>query len=236
MKRLSLELGGNAPVIIFPDVEVKKVAEESVIAKLRNSGQVCIAPQRYIVHESIASEFITHAATKMKSMKVGFGLAQGTEMGPMINTIQRDNLEKLISSAKTAGAEIITGGHRGENTKGYFFQPTLIQPHDQDNPIFKNEIFGPVMPVVTFRTEEEAIQIANATEYGLASYLWTNDLKTSIRVSEQIEFGMVGINEWYPQAFEAPFGGWKQSGLGYECGTDGLEEYQEKKLISMGGL
>jgi succinate-semialdehyde dehydrogenase len=236
VKRLSLELGGNAPVIIFPDVDVKKIAEESVVAKLRNSGQVCIAPQRYIVHESIAKEFIQHAAAKMKSMKVGFGLDQGTEMGPMINATQRDNLEKLMAQAKADGAEVVTGGTRGEHAKGYFYQPTLIQPHHQSNPIFQQEIFGPVMPVVTFSSEEEAIQIANATEYGLASYLWTNDLKTSIRVSEQIEFGMVGINEWYPQAFEAPFGGWKQSGLGYECGKDGLEEYQEKKLISIGGL
>ncbi len=236
VKRLSLELGGNAPVLIFPDVDVKKVAEESVVAKLRNSGQVCIAPQRYIVHESIAPEFVQQATAKMKSIKVGFGLDQGTEMGPMINSIQRDNLEKLVIQSKIAGAEILVGGSRGENAKGYFYQPTLIQPHDQNNPIFKNEIFGPVMPVVTFKSEEEAIHIANATAYGLASYLWTNDLKTSIRVSEQIEFGMVGINEWYPQAFEAPFGGWKQSGLGYESGREGLEEYQEKKLISIGGL
>jgi acyl-CoA reductase-like NAD-dependent aldehyde dehydrogenase len=236
VKRLSLELGGNAPVLIFPDVDAKKIAEESVTAKLRNAGQVCIAPQRYIVHESIASEFMQHATAKMKSIKVGFGLTEGTEMGPMINAIQRDNLEKLMTEAKISGAEVLAGGSRGENPKGYFYQPTLIQPHDQNNPIFKKEIFGPVMPVLTFKSEEEAIQLANATEYGLASYLWTSDLKTSIRVSEQIEFGMVGINEWFPQAFEAPFGGWKQSGLGYECGKDGLEEYQEKKLISIGGL
>jgi len=236
VKRLSLELGGNAPVLIFPDVDVKKIAEESVVAKLRNAGQVCIAPQRYIVQESIASEFMHYASAKMKTMKVGFGLDQGIEMGPMINSIQRDNLENLISQSKMAGAEVIVGGNRGDKTKGYFYQPTLIRPHHQDNPIFKNEIFGPIMPVVTFTSEQEAIQIANATEYGLASYIWTNDLKTSVRVSEQIEFGMVGINEWYPQAFEAPFGGWKQSGLGYECGKDGMEEYQEKKLISLGGL
>jgi acyl-CoA reductase-like NAD-dependent aldehyde dehydrogenase len=236
IKRLSLELGGNAPVMIFPDVDVKKVAEESVVAKLRNAGQVCIAPQRYIVHESIADEFLKHAVAKIKSIKVGSGLEQGVDMGPMINAIQRDNLEKLMMLTTTAGAEVLAGGSRGEQDKGYFFQPTLVLPKTLDNPIFHQEIFGPVMPVVTFRDEQEAIGIANATEYGLAAYLWTNDLRTSIRVSEQIEFGMVGINEWYPQAFEAPFGGWKQSGLGYESGRDGLEEYQEKKLISIGGL
>jgi acyl-CoA reductase-like NAD-dependent aldehyde dehydrogenase len=235
IKRLALELGGNAPVIIFPDVDVKKVAEESVVAKLRNAGQVCIAPQRYIVHESIAKEFLQHAAARMEKIKVGNGLETTTEMGPMINLPQRNSLEKLVNHATDAGARIIMGGQRGK-TDGYFFEPTLIETLDANNSIFQQEIFGPVMPVISFKTEEEAIQLANATTYGLASYLWTNDLKTSIRVSEQIEFGIVGINEWYPQAFEAPFGGWKQSGLGYECGKDGLEEYQEKKLISIGGL
>ncbi|MBS1488940.1 MAG: NAD-dependent succinate-semialdehyde dehydrogenase [Bacteroidetes bacterium] len=235
IKRLALELGGNAPVIIFPDVDVKKVAEESVVAKLRNAGQVCIAPQRYIVHESITKEFTEYAAAKMEKIKMGNGLEVTTEMGPMINLPQRENLEKLVAASQAAGAEIVVGGKRGKE-EGYFYQPTLIQPNDEHNPVFQQEIFGPVMPVISFRNEAEAIRLANATQYGLASYLWTNDLKTSIRVSEQIEFGMVGINEWYPQAFEAPFGGWKQSGLGYECGKDGLEEYQERKLISIGGL
>jgi acyl-CoA reductase-like NAD-dependent aldehyde dehydrogenase len=232
--RLALELGGNAPVLIFPDVDVKKVAEESVTAKLRNAGQVCIAPQRYIVHENIAQEFLKHTANKMKSIKIGFGLDTGVEMGPMINLNQRNNLEKLVAQSVSQGAEVLVGGTRGENGKGFFYQPTLIQNASLDNPLFKNEIFGPIMPVITFKTMDEAIHLANATEYGLASYVWTNDLKTSIHVSEQLEFGMVGINEWYPQAYEAPFGGWKQSGLGYESGKDGMEEYVEKKLISIG--
>ncbi len=234
--RLSLELGGNAPVLIFPDVDVEKVATESVVAKLRNAGQVCIAPQRYLVHESIASRFTEVAEAKMRSMKVGNGLEPTTEMGPMINAAQRDNLEALVRASVAQGAEVVTGGGRGSFRSGYFFEPTLMRNATVDNPLFSREIFGPVMPVTAFRTTEEAIQLANATEYGLASYIWTNDLKTSILVSEQIEFGLVGINEWYPQAFEAPFGGWKQSGLGYECGSEGLAEYQEKKLISTGGL
>lgn len=234
--RLSLELGGNAPVLVFPDVDVKKVAEESVSAKLRNAGQVCIAPQRYLVHEKIANEFLKHASNRMKNIKVGFGLDQGVDMGPMINLNQRTNLEKLLTEAKSHGADIVVGGSRGDFAKGYFHQPTLVQNTSVDNPLFKNEIFGPIMPVTTFKSTEEALHLANATEYGLASYIWTNDLKTSIHVSEQLEFGLVGVNEWYPQAFEAPFGGWKQSGMGYECGEDGLVEYMEKKLISIGGL
>ena len=234
--RLSLELGGNAPVLVFPDVDVEKVATESVVAKLRNAGQVCIAPQRYLVHTSIAEKFIEVAAEKMRSMKVGNGLDPATEMGPMINAPQRNNLESLVSEAIGQGATVVTGGSRGDFGAGYFFEPTLVRNASVDNPLFQREIFGPVMPVTTFRSTAEAIQLANATEYGLASYIWTNDLKTAIHASEQIEFGLVGINEWYPQAFEAPFGGWKQSGLGYECGSEGLAEYQEKKLVSTGGL
>lgn len=232
--RLALELGGNAPVLVFPGIDVKKVAEESVSAKLRNAGQVCISPQRYLVHESIADEFVKYAAVRMKKITVGFGLEQGVDMGPMINQNQRANLEKLLADAKAKGADVVVGGTRGDFPKGYFHSPTLIQNTAIDNPIFQNEIFGPVMPVTRFQSTEEAIHLANATEYGLASYVWTNDLKTSIHVSEQLEFGLVGVNEWYPQAFEAPFGGWKQSGIGYECGEEGLLEYMEKKLISVG--
>jgi len=234
--RLSLELGGNAPVLVFPDVDVDKVAAESVIAKLRNAGQTCVAPQRYLVHESIAGRFIEVAEAKMRSIKLGNGLEATTEMGPMINHSQRDNLEALVKESVAHGGEVVTGGGRGNFRAGYFFEPTLVRNATASNPLFRREIFGPVMPVTTFRTTEEAIRLANDTEYGLASYIWTNDLNTSIHVSEQMEFGIVGINEWYPWALEAPFGGWKQSGLGYECGREGLAEYQEKKLISTGGL
>lgn len=233
---LSLELGGNAPVLVFPDVDVEKVATESVIAKLRNAGQTCVAPQRYLVHESIAGRFIEVAEAKMRSIKVGNGMEPATEMGPMINSSQRDHLEALVKESVVQGAEVVTGGGRGSFRAGYFFEPTLVRKATVDNPLFQREIFGPVMPVTTFRTTEEAIRLANDTEYGLASYIWTNDLNTSIHVSEQMEYGIVGVNEWYPWALEAPFGGWKQSGLGYECGREGLAEYQEKKLISIGGL
>jgi acyl-CoA reductase-like NAD-dependent aldehyde dehydrogenase len=172
----------------------------------------------------------------MRSIKVGNGLEPATEMGPMINSSQRDNLEALVKESVAHGAEVVIGGGRGNFGTGYFFAPTLVRSATVDNPLFRREIFGPVMPVTTFRTTEEAIRLANGTEYGLASYIWTNDLNTSIHVSEQLECGLVGVNEWYPWAMEAPFGGWKQSGLGYECGREGLAEYQEKKLISIGGL
>jgi len=234
--RLSLELGGNAPVIIFPDVNVEQVANESVVAKLRNAGQVCIAPQRYLVHADIADKFLEAASKKMKSVQLGNGLNPKTEMGPMINQSQHNGLSNLLNASVKSGAEIVYGGNTKPLEQGFFFEPTLIKNQQLDNPIFQKEIFGPIMPVTTFNNLDEAISLANATQYGLAAYIWTNDLKTATLTSEQVEFGLVGINEWYPQALEAPFGGWKQSGLGYECGSDGLAEYQEKKLISTGGL
>ena len=233
---LALELGGNAPVLVFPDVDLDKVAAESIVAKLRNAGQTCVAPQRFLLHESIAGRFIEMVEAKMRSIKMGHGLDPATEMGPIINASQRDHLEALVKESIAHGGELVTGGGRGNFGAGYFFEPTLVRITAPDNPLFRREIFGPVMPVMTFRTTEEAIRLANDTEYGLASYIWTDDLDTSIHVSEQLEFGMVGINEWYPWALEAPFGGWKQSGLGYECGREGLAEYQEKKLISIGSL
>lgn len=233
---LSLELGGNAPVLVFPDLDVEKVAAESVVAKLRNAGQACVAPQRFLVHESIAGRFIEVAAAKMASIRMGNGLDAATDMGPMINATQRDNVEAMVKESVAGGAEVIAGGGRGNFDAGYFLEPTLVRSAAADNVLVRREIFGPVMPVTTFRTKEEAIRLANDTEYGLASYIWTSDLDTSIHVSEQLEFGIVGVNEWYPWALEAPFGGWKQSGLGYECGREGLAEYQEKKLIGIGGL
>jgi hypothetical protein len=234
--RLSLELGGNAPVIIFPDINIEQVAQESVVAKLRNAGQVCIAPQRYLVHSDIADKFIEAASEKIKSIQLGNGLDPKTEMGPIINQPQHAGLSNLLQQSIQAGAEVICGGNTKPIEKGYFFEPTLIRNQQIENPIFQKEIFGPIMPVTTFKTPEEAVSLANATQYGLAAYIWTNDLRTATRTSEQVEFGLVGINEWHPQALEAPFGGWKQSGLGYECGSEGLAEYQEKKLISTGGL
>lgn len=234
--RLSLELGGSAPVLVFPDVDVDQIAAESVTAKLRNAGQVCIAPQRYIVHEEIAERFLQAVKKKMQSIISGNGLDPKTEMGPLIREVQRENIDRIVKNSLAAGAEVQFGGHKGPGSKGFFFEPTLLRINQADNPCFQQEIFGPVMPVITFHTLEEGLMLANQTPYGLASYVFTNDLKTSVHASEKLEFGMVGINEWYPQAYEAPFGGWKQSGLGYECGPEGLTEYTEKKLISIGGV
>lgn len=235
--KLSLELGGNAPCIIFADNDVEKIAASAALAKSRNCGQVCVSPQRFIVHSSIYEDFCRIAAAHLAAFKVGNGADSATQLGPLINAKQRDNVAKLVESSRNNGGEVLCGGKIPANCeKGYFYEPTLVKNVTPENPLFRNEIFGPVMSVTPFDTTEQALTLANDTEYGLAAYIWTNDLNTSIHVSEALEFGIVGINEWAAHAIEAPFGGWKQSGLGYECGEEGLHEYLDKKLIAVGGL
>lgn len=235
--KLSLELGGNAPVVIFPDVDVKKVAAASVLAKFRNCGQVCISPQRFIVHKDIYEEFTTEAAKVTAAYEVGNGLDEKTQIGPMISKAQQINVIRLFEESIKGGAKLLAGGEAYQvNGKGYFFKPTLLSQVTVETAAFKEEIFGPIMPVMSFETTEEAIDLANRSEYGLAAYIWTNDLNTAIKVSEEIEAGIVGINEWAAHATEAPFGGIKQSGQGSELGHDGIFEYMDKKLISIGSL
>ncbi|WP_405415737.1 NAD-dependent succinate-semialdehyde dehydrogenase [Maribacter sp. Asnod1-A12] len=235
--KLSLELGGNAPVLVFPDVNIKEVAASSVTAKFRNCGQVCISPQRYIVHKDAYHAFIEEAAKHVANYAIGNGLNANSQIGPVINKKQQEQLNNFVSTAVASGAEVIVGGeNHQENGKGYFFKPTLIGNVNQESSVFKNEIFGPIMAVTTFETMDEAISLANKTQYGLAAYIWTNNLNTAIIASEAIDFGIIGINEWTPHATEAPFGGMKESGQGSELGNDGIYEYLDKKLISIGSL
>ncbi len=237
MTRLSLELGGNAPVIVFPDVDLAEIAAGAVAAKFRNGGQVCIAPQRFLVARRAADEFVDRVTSVVGALRVGSGLEPETQVGPLINARQRDRVEALVASASTAGASIRVGGARpADRPKGYFYQPTVVADVRPSMPVYEEEIFGPVMTVASFDDVDEAVALANGTRYGLAAYVWTNDLRTAIRASERLEFGMVGVNEWTPQAVEAPFVGWKESGLGREAGAEGLEEYMETKLVAIGGL
>lgn len=237
IKRLSLELGGNAPVIISRHVDIKAVATSAAVAKLRNSGQVCVSPQRFIVHESVYQTFIETLKTTFESMKIGNAANADTQVAPLISARQRASVMSLIEKAIEAGGKCITGGKIPTDlAKGYFLEPTVIADVTPDNPIFKNEVFGPVAVVCSYSNKEEAIALANATDYGLAAYIWTNDLYESIYFSEQVEAGIVGINEWAAHGTEAPFGGWKQSGIGHECGQEGLLEYLELKVISTGGI
>jgi succinate-semialdehyde dehydrogenase len=237
VKRLSLELGGNAPVLIFPDVDLEKVAASAVAAKFRNSGQVCISPQRFLVHGSIAERFTDQVASHASKLCVGNGLAPESQVGPLINARQRDRVEEMVRETQSAGARVAMGGKRpAALPRGYFFEPTIVTNVPPETPLFQAEIFGPVLPIATFDDTDEAIETANRTRYGLAAYVWTNDLRAAVRTAERLEFGMVGVNEWAPQSTEVPFTGWKESGLGRESGAEGLEEYLETKLIAFGGL
>lgn len=235
--RLSLELGGNAPVLVFPDADLEALAKSAVAAKYRNAGQVCVSPQRFFVHRSRAQEFSERVAPQVRALKVGDGLEPSTEVGPMINAAQRDRVEALVRDARAKGVEVLAGGGRpAAPARGFFFEPTVLAGVEPEMRVFEEEIFGPVLPVASFAEVDEAIAAANRTDYGLAAYVWTNDLTTAIRCYEGLHFGMVGVNEWAPQAAEAPFPGWKHSGLGAESGAEGLEEYLEKKLVAIGSL
>jgi succinate-semialdehyde dehydrogenase len=234
--QLGLELGGNAPVIVFPDVDVKKAAQESVTWKYRNAGQVCVAPQRFYVHEKIADEFTENAAAFSRALKIGDGLQKGTDTGPMINAIQRDRVEALVAEAVAEGASALTGGSRpGDMPRGYFYSPTVITQLSEGMRIYREEIFGPVMPIIRFSDTEEVLALANDTPYGLAAFVQTTNMNTAIHMYEGLEFGMVSINDWLPATPEAPFGGIKQSGLGRESGLEGLADYLETKTIYTGG-
>jgi len=236
LTRLSLELGGNAPVIVFPDAgDVTRLARLAARFKVRNAGQVCIAPQRFLVHESIADDFTGAVVQAMQGMKVGHGTEEGTVVGPLINAKQRDRVEELVGATVAAGAKVAAGGKRPER-KGYFFEPTVVTDVRPGMPLDTEEVFGPVMPVSTFDSVDEVIERANAYEAGLAAYVFTRDLNTALVMSERLEFGMVAINDWMPVTAEAPFGGVKGSGFGRETGMEGLHEYLDMKSVYFGGV
>jgi acyl-CoA reductase-like NAD-dependent aldehyde dehydrogenase len=236
--KLALELGGNAPVIIFPDAPggVEAVAKAAVAAKYRNCGQVCIAPQRFFVHSTIVEEFTERVADLSAGLKVGIGLDAATDVGPLINAVQRERLETMVASAVSEGAQILAGGSRpADMARGYFYQPTVIGGLNPSMRIYSDEIFGPVLPIVPFYDVEEVLAMANDTEYGLAAYVQTGSLNTAIKMYESLDYGMVAVNDWLPSTPEAPFGGVKQSGIGRECGQEGLEKFLEAKTVYLGG-
>ena len=233
IKKLSLELGGNAPVLVFADADVEKVASSAVVAKFRNAGQVCVAPQRFLVHESIAGRFAEVAVKQTSLLKQGYAFDADTQIGPLISKRQFDSVASLVERSVAAGATLLTGGKRSNKfAKGYFYEPTVLGSVCADSPAFREEIFGPVLPITTFQSVDEAIALANDTPHGLASYAWSNDVRIVRRCAEELEFGMVAINDWTPHATEGPFVGWKESGVGKESGPEGLEEYLETKLVS----
>jgi acyl-CoA reductase-like NAD-dependent aldehyde dehydrogenase len=229
-------MGGNAPVIVFPDAgDTAQLAEMSVTTKVRNAGQVCVAPQRFYVHEQMVDEFADAAVIATNRQVVGHGSDPNTTVGPLINAIQRDRVERIVSETASQGAKVLTGGKRSEG-KGYFYQPTVMTGVKPGSPLHDEEVFGPVMPLIPFSSVDEVIAMANRTEYGLAAFVHTRDLNTAIRVSEELEYGMVAINDWAVATPEAPFGGIKQSGLGRESGPEGIHEYLEARTRYIGSV
>jgi succinate-semialdehyde dehydrogenase/glutarate-semialdehyde dehydrogenase len=230
--RTSMELGGNAPFIVFEDADLDKAVEGAMAAKMRNMGEACTAANRFLVQASVAEEFTRKFADAMSALTLGRGTEASSKVGPLIDGGARDDVHALVSEAVAAGATVATGGAPQQGA-GYFYQPTVLSNVPNDAAILGSEIFGPVAPVTTFETEEQAIALANASEYGLASYLFTRDHNRMFRVAEQIEFGMVGFNAGVISNAAAPFGGVKQSGLGREGGAEGIAEYTTTQYIGI---
>ena len=229
--RPAMELGGNAPFLIFEDADLDAAVEGAMIAKMRNMGEACTSANRFYVHEKIHDAFVEKFTARMTALKVGDGLADGVAVGPLVNAETRDKVSALVEDALKRGAKAACGGKRPEGT-GFYYPPTVLVDVPDDAQCLAEEIFGPVAPIQKFRTEEEAIAKANATEYGLISYLYTRDLARGLRVSEKLEAGMIGLNRGVVSDPAAPFGGAKQSGLGREGAHEGLMEFLETQYIS----
>jgi len=228
----SMELGGNAPFLVFEDADVDAAVDGAFLAKMRNGGEACTAANRFYVHEKVASEFSAKLSARLAALQVGPGLDDGVDLGPLVNADTRSKVAALVDSATGAGAAVLTGGHAPDGV-GYFYQPTVLDSVPPGAGILAEEIFGPVAPIVRFTDQDEAIALANNTEYGLVSYLYSADLRRALRVAEALEAGMVGINRGVVSDPAAPFGGVKQSGLGREGAHDGLLEYTETKYIAV---
>lgn len=231
--RVSMELGGNAPFIVFDDADVDAAVEGAMVAKMRNMGEACTSANRFHVADSVAGEFAEKLAGRMGAMKIGRGTEEGVEVGPLIDGNQRDKVQGLVEDALGKGARALVGGEKVEGA-GYFYRPTVLDGVPRDATLLREEVFGPVAPVASFGSEEEAIAAANDTEYGLVAYVFTSDLKRALRVCEGLETGMVGLNQGMVSNASAPFGGVKHSGFGREGGAEGIEEYLETKYVAIG--
>ncbi len=229
---VSMELGGNAPFLVFEDADLDAAVEGAMIAKMRNVGEACTAANRFHVHEAVAEEFTAKLSKRMASLTVGRGSEAGTDVGPLIDEESRSKVAELVEDAVAKGATVHCGGAAGEGD-GYFFQPTVLGDVSPDARLLKEEIFGPVAPVKTFATDEEAIAAANDTQYGLVAYMFTRDVNRALKVCEALETGMIGLNQGLVSNAGAPFGGVKSSGVGREGGNEGIEEYLETKYVAI---
>ncbi|GAB5508346.1 MAG: NAD-dependent succinate-semialdehyde dehydrogenase [Rhizobiaceae bacterium] len=235
VKKVSMELGGNAPFLVFDDADIDRAVEGAMTAKYRNSGQTCVCTNRFFVQSGIYDAFVEKLAKASKALKVGPGVDEGVQQGPLIDEKAVEKVEELVADATQNGGKIVAGGKR-HALGGSFFEPTVIADATPKMKFRKEEIFGPVAPVFRFETEEQAIALANDTEYGLACYFYTSDLGRAFRVMGELKYGMVGVNEGLITTPEAPFGGVKESGLGREGGHQGIEDYLDTKYVCIGGL
>ena len=235
LKKTSMELGGNAPFIVFDDADIDSAVQGALISKYRNSGQTCVCSNRLLVQAGIAEEFTAKLVAATESLKLGNGLDENVDLGPLVNAKAVKDVHELVQGSISAGAKLVLGG-APSNLGGCFYQPTILTGVRPEMPVFRNEIFGPVAPIISFKTEAEAIELANDTEFGLASYFYTRDIGRVWRVAEALEYGIVGINEGIISNEMAPFGGVKESGSGREGSKYGIDDYLEIKYMLMGGL
>ncbi|AOH53196.1 succinate-semialdehyde dehydrogenase (NADP(+)) [Peribacillus muralis] len=231
VKKISLELGGHAPAIVLEDADLNKAVDGIISSKFRNAGQTCVCSNRIFVHEAIQDAFIEKLVAKVKELKVGNGLEDGVDIGPLIDQNAVDKVQKQIDEALNSGAKLEAGG---KAIDGLFLEPTVLSNIDDSMLCMKEETFGPLAPIASFKTDEEAIQRANDSIFGLAAYVFTENITKGIQFTEALEFGIVGLNDGLPSVPQAPFGGFKQSGLGREGGHQGIEEFLEVKYISLG--
>ena len=231
MKRATMELGGHSPVVVFDDYDPEKAADIISAFKYRNAGQVCISPTRFYVQEKGYNKFVARFTEYAKGLKLGDGLEKGTTIGPLANPRRLDAMESFVNDAKARGGKIQTGGNRHGN-QGFFFEPTVITDVPDDSKIMTEEPFGPVAPIVPFKTFDEVVQRANSLQFGLAAYTFTNSASQAIAIGDAIQSGMVGVNSVAISTPETPFGGIKESGYGSEGGIEGLQAYMNTKFIS----
>ena len=228
----SMELGGNAPFLVFADADLDSALDGAMVAKMRNAGEACTAANRFYVEASIADEFARRLTERMAALVVGPGCDDGVQVGPLVNLEAVEKVDSLVRAALDQGATALLGGSRTERA-GFYYEPTVLVGVGADSPILDEEIFGPVAPIVTFTDDDDAIRMANATEYGLVAYVYTQDLARGLRISEQLESGMIGLNRGLVSDPAAPFGGVKQSGIGREGGHEGILDYTESKYIAV---
>jgi succinate-semialdehyde dehydrogenase/glutarate-semialdehyde dehydrogenase len=228
----AMELGGNAPAIVFEDADLEAAVEGVMTAKLRNIGEACTAANRIYLHAGIAAAFTARLTERMAGLRVGNGLDAGVDLGPLVNAETRDKVAAFVADAVAKGARLLLGGRVPEG-RGFFYPPTVLADVPDDADCLREEIFGPVAAIQTFTSEDEVIARANATEYGLVAYVFTGDLRRGLRVCERLEFGMVGLNRGIVSDPAAPFGGMKQSGLGREGGHEGIHEFMETQYVSV---